>query len=70
MNRCLRVLALLTAVAVVGCQPATVTTPAAPPADRDKDVHIRTPRVDVDVEHKDKGTSKKSVEVNVNRNEK
>ncbi|WP_439621520.1 hypothetical protein [Gemmata sp.] len=71
MKRYLPALALLIATLATGCQPATVTTPAAPPAappaaDRNNDVHIRTPRVDVDVERKDRGTSKRSVEVNVN----
>ena len=39
-------------VLVVGCQPVVVTTPAKTDGDKDKDIHIRTPRANVDVEGK------------------
>lgn len=67
MNQYLPALVVLAALSASGCQPATVTTPAAQPPE--KDVHIRTPRVNVDVEHKD-GSGKPKVEVDVKRNEK
>jgi hypothetical protein len=41
------------ALASVGCQPVAVVTTA--PSNPDKDVHISTPRVNVDVEGKGKG---------------
>ncbi len=54
---------------LVGCQPATVTTPAStvpPPNNGKGDVHVHTPRVNVDVEKKGTG---RTVDVNVKRND-
>jgi hypothetical protein len=61
-----RLSALSLVACLFGCQPATVTTPAAPaPAERNKgDVHIRTPGANIDVERKGTG---RDVNVDVRR---
>lgn len=67
---------VLSASWFVGCErgsspganpPPNTGQPAPPPEKKDTDVHVRTPGVNVDVEHRGEGNNKK-VDVNVQRN--